>query len=404
MPKLTAIAAAQQSDESLELIASSHATGSGPTMWHQWQAGPGAEWLGWHPFGDPGTGDPGRPTMLLHAPSEQLEVFVVDGGQAVWHRRQTGLLQPDTGLQTAKWTDWESLGQPDGNPVQGSVAATLLASNQSVAVVVAGGAVWQTVAVSDPEPGDRPNGWDPRWSDWSPLHRPVASGTIESTVLAVEIATPSSGGTEIVARVQWPDELGIGVTYDRSPLWHRYQDPSAPDGWSDWEALPGPDQDFAPVGAPLLTQNFAGNLIVITRTSDGAVWNTTRQHADTSSWAPWQMIVRPGYSFGDLTVAVGHDGSLLLVAPTAAGNHLWYSKSQSAVADTWSPLSPLVTVPDASAQDPGALTCPTLVTETAGRVFLFVVVPATGNAYGFTQFDVDQLPVLPAGTFGLPDS
>jgi hypothetical protein len=164
-----------------------------------------------------------------------------------------------------------------------------------------------------------------------------------------------------------------------------------------------PDQDSVPVGTLLLTLNFAGDLIVITRTNDGAVWHTVRQDTDTISWAPWEMIVRPGYSFGDLTVAMDQNGELLLVAPTATGNHLWYSKQQPGGGDTWSPLSPLVTVSDASAQDAGALTSPALVTGTAGRIFLFVVVPATGSAYGFTQFDLDQLPVLPAGSFGHPD-
>jgi len=57
----------------------------------------------------------------------QLGVLVVSSGdQAVWHRRQTGR-EPD------KWSDWESLGQPDGDPVQGPVATATLSDGQVMA-------------------------------------------------------------------------------------------------------------------------------------------------------------------------------------------------------------------------------------------------------------------------------
>ena len=57
----------------------------------------------------------------------QLGVLVVSSGdQAVWHRRQTGR-EPD------KWSDWESLGQPDGDPVQGPVATATLSDGPVMA-------------------------------------------------------------------------------------------------------------------------------------------------------------------------------------------------------------------------------------------------------------------------------
>jgi hypothetical protein len=50
MPKLTGIALAQDVDNALQMVASSHAEGLGTTMWHTWQAGPGApEWSLWQP-------------------------------------------------------------------------------------------------------------------------------------------------------------------------------------------------------------------------------------------------------------------------------------------------------------------------------------------------------------------
>ena len=401
MPKLTGLTAVTQTDGSLELIASSPAGAAGPTMWHQWQIAPGDEWIGWQPFGEPGSGDPGPLTTLNRGKDGQVELFVVGGDRAVWHRRQTGSQQPDTGVQPGPWSDWESLGQPDGNPVQGPLSTATSGFGQDMAVVVAGGAVWQSV-VPAPAPGAPSMGPDPRWSAWSPLYRPVAAGTIESTVLAAVIMTGSSD-TALIALVEWPDDPDIGFTYDRSTLWHRRTVSSAPDDWSDWEPLPMPDQGSVPVGLPFLAQNFAGDPIVFTRTSDGALWQTIRQATDPLSWAPWELVVRPGYGFGDLTAIADEDGLLLVATPTATGNHLWYSKQQSGDGTAWSPLSPLVTVPDASAQDTGALTCPALVADHANRVWLFSLIPATGNVSAFTQFDLGELPVLPVGPFRHPD-
>jgi hypothetical protein len=106
MPKLTGIALGLHADGSLELVAASVAQGSGPTMWHAQQRGPSGDWSGWQPFGKPGRGNPGTPSLRQHGLTGRLEVFVATGGdQAVWHRWQTGPGPDD-------WSDWEPLGQP----------------------------------------------------------------------------------------------------------------------------------------------------------------------------------------------------------------------------------------------------------------------------------------------------
>ena len=108
--------------------------------------------------------------------------------------------------------------------------------------------------------------------------------------------------------------------------------------------------------------------------------------------ARWNLW-RPGYSFGDLTAATDSASSrMLLVAPTSTGNHLWYAMQSGDDPGTWSPLSPLATVPEASGQDAGALAGALLVPDSSGRMQLFVVVPATGNAYLFSADDPGQLP------------
>lgn len=384
MPKLTGIAVAldveyaldDNSEYELHIVASSHAEGPGTTMWHTWQLAPGGEWNAWQPFGEPGPGDPGPPTMYQDV-AGQLGVLVVGSGQAVWHRRQTGY-EPD------KWSDWESLGQPDGYPVQGPVATALLDNGQIMAVVVAAGAVWQTAMTEDPEAQ-----WS-AWSAWSSFGHP--DGAI---VLAVSVATPSDGQCELVALVEWPDHDDTTSPGDRSILWHRRL---KVDNWSEWEPLIQPAGPSVPVGTPVLTANaFSGNLELFTRTSDGAVWRAAMQQVENpGARGPWEMLVRPGYSFGDLAVGThGVKGQMLLVAPTSTGNHLWYALESAADPAAWSPLSPLSVVPEASAQDADALTCPVLTIDGKNCTQLYVVVPATGNIYGFTADEPGQLPTDP---------
>jgi hypothetical protein len=114
MPKLTEIGVSLQADNALQLVAPSRAEGPGATMWHTWQLAPGAEWNGWEPFGEPGSGDPGPPTMYQYAVTGQLGVLVVSSGdQAVGHRRQIGR-EPD------KWSDWESAVKPGSSAFGGT--------------------------------------------------------------------------------------------------------------------------------------------------------------------------------------------------------------------------------------------------------------------------------------------
>jgi hypothetical protein len=379
MPKLTGIDVALDAEGRLHVVASSHAEGPGATMWHSHQDGPGTpEWSPWQPFGEPGPGDPGAVTMYQVEATLQLGALVVSSGDGgVWHRLQTGL-EPD------KWSDWESLGQPDGDPVQGPVTTTTLEDGQVMAVVVAAGAVWQATATEDPVE---------QWSAWSSLGRPLASSLGQpevATVLAVSIATSSAGQSQLVALVEWPDGA---TSSDRSVLWYRRLQEG---DWSEWEPLIQPPGYSVPVGTPLLTASTRSEYLeLFTRTSDGAVWRAAMQQIENpGEREPWAMLVHPGYSFGDLAIAVDYGTGLLLVAPTSTGNHLWYALSADA-ATTWSPLSPLSVVPEASAQDAGALTCPVLLEDGRNRMQLFVVVPATGNMCVLGADGPGQLPANP---------
>ena len=365
MPKLAGIALSQLSDSSLALVAASGAGETGPTMWLARQTGPEGEWTGWQEFGQPGYGAPSIPAIMPRALDGRLEVFVVTSGEgAVWHRWQADQ-DPD------KWSDWETLGQPGGQPAPGPVALALLSDGRVMALAAAGGKTWQ--AISAPEP-------EAQWSAWSSLGQPGLAA-----VLAVTATTEIYGGVAVVALT----ESDAGAT-SVGDLWHRRQIGTATDSWSDWEPLGQPGGQ--PAGIPLLTADIGGCLQLFTRTEGGRVWHKGQQDArDPDSWGPWQALIQPGYGFGDLTAfAVG--SQLLLVATSAAGNNLWYSMQSDSDSSTFCPLSPLAAVPTASPQLGGALADPALAVDFAGRTQLFVIVPATGDLYQFSSTMPDDLP------------
>jgi hypothetical protein len=179
MPELTGIGLNMHDDGSHELVAASVAQGTGATMWHARQTSPSGSWTGWQPFGKPGHGDPGRPSIIQHARDGRLEVFVTSGDQAVWHRWQASLGPDD-------WSDWESLGKPGGQPAEGPVALTWLPDGQIMTVVTADGTVWQANS-----PGREPQA---HWPAWSSLGRPGGA-----TAIAVAAAANSDGRVELAA-------------------------------------------------------------------------------------------------------------------------------------------------------------------------------------------------------------
>jgi hypothetical protein len=375
MPGLTGIVLGKHGDgsldgdASLELVAASTAHGPGPTMWHAWQTRPSGRWTGWHRFGQPGRGDPGRPSIIQHPTDGRLEVFVVTSGdQAVWHRWHTG-----PGLD--RWSDWESLGKPDGRRAEGPVALTFLPDGRIMAVVTAGGAVWQATS-----PGPEPQA---QWPAWSSLGRPGGA-----KALAVAAAANADGRVELAAlgAVRGASTSPKGIEGKLS--YRRQTDPGA-DKWSDWEPLGQPGGHHA--GIPVFQIGEARSQL-FTRAADGAVWRKSQGViGDADSWGPWEALAQPVMRFGDIAVELDATGRLFLVATQFAGNLLWYASQAVAATNTWCPLSPLALVPGAS-QAPGALTSPALSVDTDGRMQLFVVMGAAGKLYQLSATAPGQLP------------
>ena len=369
MPELTGIGLNMHDDGSHELVAASVAQGTGATMWHARQTSPSGSWTGWQPFGRPGHGDPGRPSIIQHAADGRLEVFVTSGDQAVWHRWQASLGPDD-------WSDWESLGKPGGQPAEGPVALTWLPDGQIMTVVTADGTVWQANS-----PGREPQA---HWPAWSSLGRPGGA-----TAIAVAAAANSDGRVELAALA----EAGGSATSPtiEGNLWHRWQTDPGTDKWSDWESLGDPGGHRA--GIPVFGQSGDGRLLLFTRAADGGVWHKEQHVAsDSGSWGPWEALAQPVFGFGNMAVKLSDRGLLFLVATEFAGNRLWYATQAAPDTNTWCPLSPLATVPEAAPDDVAALIAPTLEINSDGRMELFVVVPAKGTLYQLSAPARGQLP------------
>jgi hypothetical protein len=372
MPKLTGIALGQHADGSLELVAASVAHGSGPTMWHAQQRGPSGDWSGWQPFGKPGRGNPGTPSLGQHEQDGRIEVFVATGGdQAVWHRWTTGPGPDD-------WSDWESLGKPGGQGAEGPVALTFLEDGRFMAVVTAGGKVWRAAS-----PGPEPKA---HWPAWSPLGRPRGA-----TAMAVAALDSADSRTE-VALLGQPAGSAISPTGRGGKLWHRSQTGPGPDDWSDWEPLGEPGGHGA--GIPVFGRDSSGGLHLFTPADVGAVWHKVQHHGSDPSWSgPWEPLAQPVLRFGETAVTADSRGRLFLVAIESASNRLWYAARDEHPPNTWSPLSPLAAVPEAP-EDLAALITPTLHLDNDGRTQLFVVIRATGKLYQLTAPAKGQLPTV----------
>jgi hypothetical protein len=349
MPGLTGIALGQNEDGRLELVATSRDDGHPDTVWHAWQKTPSGDWSGWHPLGKPGAGDLFNvPAIIQHARDGRLELFVIGGDDAVWHRWQ---VEKNNG-----WSDLTRLSKPGGHAANFSPVLGLLPDARLAAFVTAGGAVWQasekTQTTSD-------------WEPWSSLGQP---GGGQASDLALGILP--GGRLQLYTTEVNHDFAGRAV-------WHRHQTARGSEDWTGWKSLGKPAGQHQP-GPPVVGMSADGRLVLLTVAGDGAVWHRFQQTAgDPNSWTPWVSLGRKENGFWQVGVAMDATTRLVLVATTQS-NRLWHTAQTSQDAMSFAPWASLSTVPVPLAEptDP-TLSDPTLRMNSDGRMELFVM---TGQA------------------------
>jgi hypothetical protein len=254
MPRLTRVALGKNEDGRLEVVATSRDDGSSDTVWHAWQKPtPGSEWTGWHQFGKPGFGKPGRgdllnrPTTIQHARDGRLQLFTPElnhygAARALWHRYQTAPMSED-------WSDWKSLGKPGGRHQPGPPVVIDSVDGRLVLLTVAeDGAVWhrsqQTARNLD------------SWTPWASL------GRKENGFWEVGVAMDATGRLILVATTQ------------SNLLWHTAQ--SSPDDmtWVPWAPLstvpvPLADPTDPTLRDPTLRLNHDGRTELFVTTAEG---------------------------------------------------------------------------------------------------------------------------------------
>jgi hypothetical protein len=111
------LALGANADGRLELVAPAAFAGGDQEIWHRWQSTPGGGWSGWSSLGTAGGGEllTSVPVLARNADG-RLELFVVAGDGAVWHRWQTA---PNNG-----WSPWANLGSVATGTIQGPTLAS----------------------------------------------------------------------------------------------------------------------------------------------------------------------------------------------------------------------------------------------------------------------------------------
>jgi hypothetical protein len=365
MPSLTSAALGKNEDGRLELVATSRDDGAPDTLWHAWQTTPSGDWTGWHRFGKPGSGDLFAAPAIIQHTDGRLEVLVVGGDDAVWHRGQTA--------KNNGWSDLNSLGKPGGQAARTmSPALALRGDGRLTAVVNAEGAVWQT------SQRDR---LSMDWESWSSLGQP-GSGQAGDLALA--------GNTD--GRLQlFTSELDHD--FAARGLWYRHQIAPNSQNWSGWKPLGKPGGQRQP-SPPVVGMSADGCLVLLTVASDGTVWHRSQQSASAvDTWTPWASLGHGEEEIWEVGGAMDATGRLVLVATTQS-NRLWHTAQTNENDVSWAPWKLLSTlpVPLAEPTDP-TLGNPTMLLNSDGRMELFVM---TGEGRPY------QLRAPAAGDWGKP--
>jgi hypothetical protein len=309
------IVLAANEDGRLELF--THAPlGSGAALWHASQTAPNGDWSSLSPFGDAPAGSFFGAFDVAQNKDGRLEVAVLGGDHAVWHRWQTA--------PNGDWSDWSSLGHPGGPLVE--AGPLVLARNGDgrleVFTAASDGAMWH------------------RW------HRVGGGGWVDDwSSLGGPGGLPPAYSQGPVVGQNGDGRLELFAVARSGMLWHRWQRVGG-GGWADWSSLGQPNNQLG-VGMPVVGRNNDGRLEVFATASDGAVWHRW-QRVGGGGWADWSSLGSADEDkFPDgLAVAANADGGLVLVAtlgPRSAPPFEWglWQQVQTTPDGIWYSWSPL---------------------------------------------------------------
>jgi hypothetical protein len=106
--------------------------------------------------------------------------------------------------------------------------------------------------------------------------------------------------------------LDVFVQGNPGTVYHTRQDPTAPDGWSNWAELGSPQVDLT--GQPVVARNKDGRLEVFMLGTDGAVWHIWQTRPNGDEWTPQQWHPLQGGPFSGLATGAHADGRLVVFA------------------------------------------------------------------------------------------
>jgi hypothetical protein len=200
------LALGANADGRLELVAPAAFAGGDQEIWHRWQSTPGGGWSGWSSLGTAGGGELLTSVPVLGRNADgRLELFVVAGDGAVWHRWQSA---PNNG-----WSPWANLGSQAGGFADLGVGTNADGRLELFATLQNGTDLWHRWQTAPN------NGWSP----WANLGS-VATGTIQGPTLA----SNADGRLELFLLA--PDTGGLYQLGQTAPN----------DGWTPGHGWPPP--------------------------------------------------------------------------------------------------------------------------------------------------------------------
>jgi hypothetical protein len=288
-----------------------------------------------------------------------LDIRTLESPVAIWHATETP--QGGDSVWWANWTDWQSLGKPEGQLKSNMEPAAAVNADGRMEIAVVGAEVfhaWQ-----------RPDG---EWSGWHSLKKPRGLEP-RSHLEGSTLASNEDGRLELFTKVLESD----------GTLWHRWQPEPGRGPWRDWHSLgrpPGTSGFKFSEAPPALASNLDGRLELFVLANDGAVWHRW-QTVPNGGWSPWKSLEKPATRLdGEPAVVRNHDGRLELFTWDREGTvwHRWQTKPGRG---PWAAWASLGGVPGSvSHPAAGPVTSKVVAgTHSDGRLLLFTITNPKGD-------------------------